>query len=1081
MKILELRFKNLNSLYGEWFIDFTHPDYLSNGIFALSGPTGAGKSTILDAICLALYGETPRLGRITQSSNDIMSRHVGECYAEVVFQSQSGTYRCHWDQRRARKSPQGKLQEQTHEIADADSGDVLESKKKLVLKVIEEKTGMDFERFTRSSLLAQGSFDTFLKANSEQKSKILEQITGTSIYSKISQQVYERQKHEKQTLELLAQKVADIHLLNENEEYEARQKQSSNQQRLSALKLAIEQNQEMLQWRKEIQTLEHKRLELQTEQQISHQERQDFQPEQARLERAIQAAAIESQYSYLSALRAEQNKEQIALDNKKTEWPQISADLTVKQKASKAAQKATFITKEQFEKEKPLMQQARSLDQSMASLSKTLDKSHAQLTEDIRKLKAYEKNQQTYQAQLEQIRQTSLAAKHYLEHHALDGKLASELPVIKTHINQLHQQQKEYQDAKQKQAIIQLDIDTMNQRSENASKALITSKKNLSNQENALKKAQQALENILAGKLLREYVTEKDHLLSEQRYLDTIQSLSEHRTHLKDNEPCPLCGALDHPFAQNQLPQISDIEQQIQAIQEKIENIQQNESNVRALEIAMNDTKQIVRDYEVNMRHQKDLLSHTLVKESECLSLIKKHHDAVQKTIETIQHQLEPLNINFSCEDNVTILSTLESKLMQWNKHRDQQLHADKEMSAIDLELSKLDGTLKQQQNTIKQRNQEINDLQKLFLDEEKQRHALYGKNNPDTEEKRLQQIINSAELAERQAKNLEENEHIKLRNLESQIQLLEKNLQTRKPELEESQNIFKQALQTNNFLQETDFLQAQIHVSEREILSKKAKSLHEKHALITEQLKTCETDLIKKNQQTLTPKSLEDIIQEKEQLTNEYDALQNNITILNKQLLDNEQAKINQSKHSIALDKQRKELDKWHTMNTLIGSADGKKFRTFAQGLTFDTMVSHANKQLEKMTDRYHLQRSKKEPLELDVIDHYQAGDIRSIKNLSGGECFIVSLSLALGLSKMSSKNVRVDSLFLDEGFGTLDEESLETALNALSSLHEEDKLIGMISHVPALKNRISTHIQINRKHSGRSVIQGAGCTQIQ
>ena len=85
MKILELRFKNLNSLYGEWHIDFTKPEYTSNGIFALTGPTGAGKSTILDAICLALYGATPRLGKITQSSNDIMSRQTGECYAEVVL------------------------------------------------------------------------------------------------------------------------------------------------------------------------------------------------------------------------------------------------------------------------------------------------------------------------------------------------------------------------------------------------------------------------------------------------------------------------------------------------------------------------------------------------------------------------------------------------------------------------------------------------------------------------------------------------------------------------------------------------------------------------------------------------------------------------------------------------------------------------------------------------------------------------------------------------------------------------------------------------------------------------------------
>jgi exonuclease SbcC len=160
-----------------------------------------------------------------------------------------------------------------------------------------------------------------------------------------------------------------------------------------------------------------------------------------------------------------------------------------------------------------------------------------------------------------------------------------------------------------------------------------------------------------------------------------------------------------------------------------------------------------------------------------------------------------------------------------------------------------------------------------------------------------------------------------------------------------------------------------------------------------------------------------------------------------------------------------------------LIGSADGKKYRNFAQGLTFEMMIGHANRQLQEMTDRYLLLRDATQPLELNVIDNYQAGEIRSTKNLSGGESFIVSLSLALGLSHMASKNVRVDSLFLDEGFGTLDEEALETALETLSSLHQDGKMIGVISHVSALKERISTQIQVTPNAGGRSQLSGPGC----
>jgi exonuclease SbcC len=165
--------------------------------------------------------------------------------------------------------------------------------------------------------------------------------------------------------------------------------------------------------------------------------------------------------------------------------------------------------------------------------------------------------------------------------------------------------------------------------------------------------------------------------------------------------------------------------------------------------------------------------------------------------------------------------------------------------------------------------------------------------------------------------------------------------------------------------------------------------------------------------------------------------------------------------------------------LHNLIGSADGKKYRTFAQGLTFELMVAHANRQLEKMTDRYLLTRDESQPLELNVVDNYQAGEVRSTKNLSGGESFIVSLTLALGLSQMASKKVRVDSLFLDEGFGSLDEETLETALEALSALQQDGKLIGIISHVSALKERINTQISITPLSGGRSTICGPGCTK--
>lgn len=203
MRILQLSFKNLNSLAGEWQIDFTHPDFVSSGIFAITGPTGAGKTTILDAICLALYGQTPRLSKITQNDNEIISRQTGECFAEVAFETAKGRFRCHWSQHRSRKRVDGQLQAPKHEIVEADSGKIIESKLAAVTKRVEDVTGMDFDRFTRSMLLAQGGFAAFLQATPDKRAPILEQITGTAIYSQISMKVHECTSEQRKILETL--------------------------------------------------------------------------------------------------------------------------------------------------------------------------------------------------------------------------------------------------------------------------------------------------------------------------------------------------------------------------------------------------------------------------------------------------------------------------------------------------------------------------------------------------------------------------------------------------------------------------------------------------------------------------------------------------------------------------------------------------------------------------------------------------------------------------------------------------------------------------------------------------------------
>ena len=272
-------------------------------------------------------------------------------------------------------------------------------------------------------------------------------------------------------------------------------------------------------------------------------------------------------------------------------------------------------------------------------------------------------------------------------------------------------------------------------------------------------------------------------------------------------------------------------------------------------------------------------------------------------------------------------------------------------------------------------------------------------------------------------------------------------------------------------------FLSSRLSPDERKRLSEKAGKLDESVLALEARKTDREKRLQAETQRQLTDQGPEDLKKEEATLQEALKTLGEEIGAVKQRLSDNAlaQEKLLQKKQFIDL--QRLKCAGWDSLHGLIGSADGKKYRNFAQGLTFEVMVAHANRQLEKMSDRYLLIRDETQPLELNIVDNYQAGEIRSTKNLSGGESFIVSLALALGLSHMSGRKVRVDSLFLDEGFGTLDEDALETALEALAGLHRQGKLIGIISHVPALKERIGTSITITPLSGGKSRIIGPGC----
>ena len=424
------------------------------------------------------------------------------------------------------------------------------------------------------------------------------------------------------------------------------------------------------------------------------------------------------------------------------------------------------------------------------------------------------------------------------------------------------------------------------------------------------------------------------------------------------------------------------------------------------------------------------------------------------------------------------IVDELDKRVKDWKQKKEEATQNTTHLLSLNSNLEhkqKLYETLTRQ-TAAKEQSCKL--IQKSLDDFRNERAKLFGSKKTNKESERLEQAVknvrNTLELLQHEHEKIKR-EIIACRTLQNR---LETEQTTQRNTIKEQTELLTLSIKNSIFSTLEDLLAARLPTRELEELQ----DLHDTLQKQESELQTLYNEKtlslqVEKEKQLCkeAPEELNKQLKEQEKQLEEIRA--QTITAI-EQLKRNDSDKSRSATQLAAIESQRKIVGKWNRLHMLIGSADGKKFRNFAQGLTFEMMIHHANTHLTRMNDRYILVRDKEHPLDLNVIDTYQADEIRSTKNLSGGESFLVSLALALGLSRMASQNVRVDSLFLDEGFGTLDEEALESALDTLAQLREDNKLIGIISHVSALKERIPLQIEIIPESGGNSSIRGPGVT---
>lgn len=984
MKILAIRGRNLASLEGDFEIDFTVEPLLSAGIFAISGPTGAGKSTLLDTMCLALFARTPRTDQAKENniklqdvSNEQLSqsdprfllrRGTSSGFAEVDFMALNGhRYRTRWSVARARDKENGRLQNPRLALYNLDKEEEEQGTRSDLQARIIDLIGLTFEQFTRSVLLAQNDFSTFLKAEQGEKASLLEKLTGTELYSAISRQIFERNARAKEAFDLIQTRIQGIELLTDEEENDLR------------IRLAGTE--------KELQRVEKAKAEQQA------------------LQEAVRS--IEQ----LITIRQRQQKEAVDKLVHATELLTVARHEYEKGVEEQQQSEARFKSLQQE------ILQARKLDIQLDAAIRDLSHSEQQLKNvTLRKGEAEKKYQAAILRQklgMEEIARLTAWRERYKEKESI----AEQLSALLLHLDAASAARSGVEAANRSIEMLRQEVVALN-------KQLAGLQQTSANKQQALKQAEEdyrsleeklkAVDASALDKQIEKLRQEREQLLIEQARLEASGNIKDLRGRLQDGQPCPVCGSTHHPFV-NQAPvaPVSTLTLQLQDL-----------SNKKETYIA--HTRHLARLQQQLLQLHKELAD----SEAACKDMIGKQQLSVsrQEREETIvKEQSVQLTQSLSAADLLfgngewqkawlrnpeTFRKTLTDFARQWHENTEKLHQLERQESAQKAECESLASFLPSLEKQAEESGQLHEKNRAAFSSLQAERKKLLNGRSADSVEQEY--IRRMEELKERLKK-----------------------------------------------LSATQTEQSGIADQTRGIADQIAKDLTEASADLLRRkaaLDKWTADYLDSSGGEPLEVILSRYTQEKTEL-----AFRLRTQTENKAKVSGLQEELNV---------RRTESERWAKLNELAGSADGAKFRRIAQGYTLDILLNYANVQLRELTRRYRLERVP-ETLALQVIDRDMCDEVRTVHSLSGGESFLVSLALALGLSSLSSNRMRVESLFIDEGFGSLDAETLRVAMDALESLRTQGRKIGVISHVQEMTERIPVRICVNRAGNGRSFLE--------
>ena len=1186
MKILKVILRNLHSLKGNHTIDFANGVLANAGLYAITGQTGAGKSTILDAITLALYGQSNRHGN-AKAEEEIITRNEKEAFAETAFEVNHEVYVARWAASYTRNRTLKATERRLYKQVDGDLlllAEGVSATQTAVLGII----GLNFDQFTKSVLLAQNNFSAFLKAKPSERAEMLSKITGTQIYEEISKAVFEQTSILKEEInQLTAQLSGD--LLDEDTIVFLGHQLIEKSKQLESIKLSLQAISDKISQIKESESLA---LEIETLasnlQQIATKQI-EYIPQFELLDNYQKALLLQHdlhKYEQTQAHIEATHHELLACESVLSETI-IAADAL--QSLIEASRQATLAVENELNTKLPAINEAKILQLDFEHKNTRLQETNAWLVNHEKQFQQYQAKLLTLKEQQSHIETAFAKEQQLVDQYHQYATWETQRSVVANHYTQITSAQKSIQacDTENLKAqlltlhdslfAVQADFAAQQEKlqqeeqflSELSLKLLgFTSFENLSIGKEHLQQQQLTLDKLMVDVQEQSTLISQqaqlqeslqtlngglDHLTSalakqtslvealQHNYLLTqkIASLEAHRAALKDGDPCPLCGAMHHPFAV-QSPVIDESKAALLEAEKELSTFRNQLSD--------NEKKQALLNAELkNMQAQLQVLALSIDTLSQQLqvgntmdafllfqdALTKKtaENQAAFHASQLLRDELVSQNMVVKkCTEALTAVTFSVGKLkneidLLAQSLQNQEAIVKEKQEMVQLSFNEVIRIFKEYGESLPENNIEQAKDIAIKLSNNFKQYAAALANSISIKDKRTELLTALAEI-NALTNNLQKELLLQTANQKQQsdeVSLLaqalaniivhfvhpnpvaeEQRLRNELTVLQEKTNASltkqasttalinekKQVLEKLTLAKEngtvalaaiSQTLSQQLEINGFETIEAlKFAITFPHHAQIKIQKETLEKEQQQLNGalnnaqakfQAILAKGLP--IESLADLQDSYlsnDAQQINIHqeigSIREQLRKNE-LELAQNQQKVAFIKEKDVVyQQWQQLNSLIGSKSGDSFKKFAQDFTLTLLIQHANRHLKVMYNRYELyKKDDSTEMELQIKDKNFFDDVRNINSLSGGETFLVSLSLALGLSDLASKKTKIRSLFIDEGFGTLDPENLNNALDALELLRQtDDRQIGIISHVEELKKRIHTQIQVNK-----------------